>query len=393
MEEKRDVAILGLWWSCNYGSLMTYYSLYRVIQGLGYSVTMIDRPGFAPDNPLFHTHGRRFAKENYEAITPVFGFREMRKLNAYADSFVIGSDQVWNFGISKPYQGAFFLNFLEDQKRRLSYAASFGHAGFYAPEQERLIAKGHLEKFDAISVREKDAIKITKDTFGLKATRVLDPVFLAAPEIFDELIEKSAAKNQPLAKEPFIATYFLDPSPAKRKVLQGLAGALDLPSVHLLDGYLEHFEKNKEALNLENTAENLQVEDWLYYIKNCHYLVTDSCHGASFAILFQKPFICIANESRGMSRFQSLGKLFGLEKRFMTEQEALQRRKKLLQPIDYAAVNKILKHERKVSTEWLAKALAMPVLKEKNNQYSEGKSGWQKLKKKLNQLRNRGRNV
>ena len=26
---KYDVAVLGLWWSSNYGSIMTYYSLYR----------------------------------------------------------------------------------------------------------------------------------------------------------------------------------------------------------------------------------------------------------------------------------------------------------------------------------------------------------------------------
>lgn len=25
---KYDVAVLGLWWSSNYGSIMTYYSLY-----------------------------------------------------------------------------------------------------------------------------------------------------------------------------------------------------------------------------------------------------------------------------------------------------------------------------------------------------------------------------
>lgn len=92
--EKRDVAVFGLWWSWNYGSIMTYYALYRTIKDLGYSVTMIDRPGFKPDAPIYHSHGRRFAKEHYEAITPVFGFGEMRELNAYADTFVMGSDQV-----------------------------------------------------------------------------------------------------------------------------------------------------------------------------------------------------------------------------------------------------------------------------------------------------------
>ena len=56
--EKRDVAVFGLWWSWNYGSIMTYYALYRTIKDLGYSVTMIDRPGFKPDAPIYHSHGR-----------------------------------------------------------------------------------------------------------------------------------------------------------------------------------------------------------------------------------------------------------------------------------------------------------------------------------------------
>ena len=53
MEKKHRAAIFGLWWSSNYGSLMTYYSLNRLTASFGFEVFMIDRPGFAPDNPLF----------------------------------------------------------------------------------------------------------------------------------------------------------------------------------------------------------------------------------------------------------------------------------------------------------------------------------------------------
>ncbi len=39
---------------------------------------------------------------------------------------------------------------------------------------------------------------IVNHTFGLLATRVLDPVFIANPNIYDELIDKSSAKQSPL---------------------------------------------------------------------------------------------------------------------------------------------------------------------------------------------------
>ena len=40
---KYDVAVLGLWWSSNYGSIMTYYSLYRLIESYGYRTVIIGR--------------------------------------------------------------------------------------------------------------------------------------------------------------------------------------------------------------------------------------------------------------------------------------------------------------------------------------------------------------
>lgn len=371
MDKKKDVAIFGLWWSWNYGSIMTYYALYRAIKGMGYSVTMIDRPGFKPDAPIYHSHGRRFAKEHYEAITPVFGFREMRELNAYADTFVMGSDQVWNYGISRPYHGGLFFNFVDDDKRRLSYAASFGHPGFFAPEEEIAVTKGYLEKFDGISVREEDAVGVVNHTFGLQATRVLDPVFIIDKKIYEELAEQSEAKRAPLVKGDYITAYILDGSPEKKAAAEYLSEKLGLPLVVLLDGTMPQFEENKEKAGMSPVAENLQVEDWLYYIRNCRYLFTDSCHGASFAILNEKPFVCVENQDRGASRFESLGSVFGLRDRFVTDPLAVMQRADLLESPDYQRVNGILEKEKERSLNWLSETLKKPVLPvgQKGNAY------------------------
>ena len=369
--EKRDVAVFGLWWSWNYGSIMTYYALYRTIKDLGYSVTMIDRPGFKPDAPIYHSHGRRFAKEHYEAITPVFGFGEMRELNAYADTFVMGSDQVWNYGICRHYRGGMFFHFLDDDKRRLSYAASFGHPGFFAPEEEVAVTKSYLRKFDAISVREEDAVGVVNHTFGLQAARVLDPVFLPDREIYSVLAGKSEAKRNPLVAGDFIAVYILDGNPEKKAAAEYLSERLALPLVVMLDGTMANFEVNREKLGLYPAAENLQVEDWLYYIENCRYLITDSCHGASFAIIQEKPFVCIENEGRGISRFESLGRVFGLRNRFVSDAARIREREDLLLPPDYGRVRGILEQERARCLEWLAEALEREVLPvgEKGNEY------------------------
>ena len=381
---KYDVAVFGLWWSSNYGSIMTYYSLYCLLESFGKRTVLIDRPGFPPDHPLFKTDGRRFQREHFP-VTPVFAFSELEKLNEYADCFVMGSDQVWNFCISKPYHGAFFLNFVQDDKKKLSYAASFGHPGFYAPEEEIVKTRKLLERFDGISVRETGAVQIMNQTFGLKAERVLDPVFAVEPQMFIELMKQSRAAKMG-RKKPYLCTYILDPTPEKREAIQYLAQMKGLPMVHMLDGYQEHFEKNKAQFGMEGVVENLKVEDWLYYLYHCDFFLTDSCHGASFAILFQKDFICIGNESRGLPRFESLAQLFHLEERFVYDAAEIPKRRELLKEIDFSESERILQKERAQSRKWLKHHLDAPIRKEKHNHYEPPKPLWKKAAVKSYQI-------
>jgi Polysaccharide pyruvyl transferase. len=48
------------------------------------------------------------------------------------------------------------------------------------------------------------------------------------------------------------------------------------------------------------------VEQWLRGFYDAKYVITDSFHGCIFSIVFRKPFVVYANESRGIARFKSL---------------------------------------------------------------------------------------
>ncbi len=383
-ETQYDVAILGLWWSSNYGSIMTYYSLYRLIESFGKRVVVIDRPVLPPDQQFFDTDGRRFQKEHFP-VTPIFSLEDLGKLNEYAQCFVMGSDQVWNFGISEKYCGAFFLKFVQDDRKKLSYAASFGHPGFYASEEEIQETKKLLERFDGISVREIDAVRIMNQTFGLKADRVLDPIFAVNPDIFKTLMSQSRAAKRKLP-ESYLCTYILDPTPEKREAIQYLAEKKGLPMIHMLDGYQEYFEENKEKFAMEGVVEDLKVEDWLYYLYHCDFLLTDSCHGASFAILFQKDFVCIGNASRGLPRFESLANVFHMEDRFVYDAAEIPKRRELLKEIDFSESERILQKERAQSRKWLKHHLDAPIRKEKHNLYEPPKPLWKKAAVKSYQI-------
>ena len=368
-KKKYDVGILGVWMGCNYGSIMTYYALNRVIGSMGYSVLMVDKMLPASSNgDVEHqmTHSRRFANEHYH-IAPALKLADYGKLNELCDAFVIGSDQCWNYGISKSAGKSFYLDFVNDQKKKIAYATSFGHGIDFAPEPERAVISRLMKRFDAISLREDDGVRLCRDVYGVDSVQVLDPVFLVdADQVYKPLAEKSSHREE----EPFIAAYILDPTPEKREALLHVSEKLGgIKIINLLDGLPWKFEENRRKMNLPNCIENLQVEDWLYYLSHAQFVITDSCHGASFAMIFRKNFIPITNKTRGFSRFRSLVDLFGFRERLVTDVNRILTDDSLLVPMDYAKIDAIMVPERIRSTAWLKSALLGKNVIEYNGKY------------------------
>jgi hypothetical protein len=50
-------------------------------------------------------------------------------------------------------------------------------------------------------------------------------------------------------------------------------------------------------------------------------VVCDSFHGTVFSIIFEKPFIVLANKERGNTRLESLLDTFGLNDRFISNED------------------------------------------------------------------------
>jgi len=353
MKEHYDVGILGVWFGCNYGSIATYYCLQQTIEELGYSTLMIHRPRLKPDDGRMKgRHSIRFAEEHYD-ISPSYHVSEIEILNKYCDTFVLGSDQIWNYGVTKIFGHSYFLDFAADDKKKIAYATSFGGSEFSAPKEFYDKAVSCMKRMDAISVREASGVDICKSVFGVKAKHVLDPVLMAEPHVLGDLADKHPVPE----KEPYIATYILDPTPEKREALLYVSEKLNKKMCHLLDGWFRDFKENKEKLNLPGIVEKPEEEEWLAYIKNSDFVITDSFHGTCMAILFNKPFITIGNPSRGSARFESLLGAFNLWDRYARVPEEILKNPDFLKPVDYERVNALVEAQRKESREWLKNAL------------------------------------
>ena len=348
----KDVGILGYWFATNYGSVVTYYALAKAVERLGYSVELIDQPEKEKDAEGLDVFSRRFL-EGRVAISESVKWSELERINEMCDTFLVGSDQIWTPGAIRHMGYFFFLKMISDAKKKIAYAPSFGQAEFKAlPETKRMVSF-LLKKFDAISVREADGVRICRETFHVNAQRVLDPVFLIDKQDYDEIAKNSMACR----KQAYLVAYILDPTEDKRKAVTSLSEKLQLPAVILLDGRFNTFEKNREKMNMEGIVENVGVEDWVYYIKHAAYMITDSHHGLAMGIIYHKQLVCYGNPGRGQSRFLSLLSLLEMKDRLVESAQEMQKKQLWKTKTDYGMVDYILAREREASENWLRSAL------------------------------------
>ncbi|WP_288957494.1 polysaccharide pyruvyl transferase family protein [uncultured Desulfovibrio sp.] len=354
-----DVGVMGFWYSCNYGSMLTYYALNNILKDLGKSVLMIDKPLIFPNDIEYsQTHSRIFSQKHYN-ISKVFKLSELGDLNSLCSTFMLGSDQLWNYGLARPFGFSLFFDFVDDDKRKIACATSFGHDNFSAPDGYKEHAKILLEKFDAISVREDSGVTVAQNNFGLHVEHIADPIFMCDMVHYENLI----ASSQLDIPEDFILVYILDATVEKRDYVLSLSKTLNKKVICIVDGIPWHFEENNKKLNLEKTLENVHVEDFLYCFKKASFIVTDSFHGVCFSIVFCKQFICLGNKKRGLTSFTSLLEKLELTSRMVLDNYSLEM---LSHMIDYDAAGDKLNSFVRISMEWLKNALDTPVKKIQN---------------------------
>ena len=179
---------------------------------------------------------------------------------------------------------------MNDNKRKIAYAASFGMDDFYGPEDERARLQYFLSKFDFFSVREESGIEVARKRFKREAEWVLDPVFLCDVKHYDMLIDE--CKSSP-PEEPYMFSYMLDTDSKREEILRSFSDKLGL-DVNVIDDALKKTVNMKSKWTIP-TMENASNNQFLACIKNAKYIVTDSFHGMCFCIIFNVPFTAIIN--------------------------------------------------------------------------------------------------
>jgi hypothetical protein len=357
----------------NYGSLLQAIATQKIIQSLGHKASIInyirkDECGLKgvttllkykkewennifkkilyillryPSDKYAEIKFSRMRKRNLD-LTPRFSSHIELKEASFikeTDVFLTGSDQVWGPVADGKPDSAYFLSFTPHNSYKVSYAGSFGKTEFN--ESTLALYKEWLKDYNHITIREDSAVDILKKLELPCFGQVLDPTLLITAEEWSQFI------TQPTTQKPYVLVYQIHNNPILDQYAIAFAKKANLP-LYRISPSLHQIKRGGKFIYLP------EIGDFISYIKNATYIITDSFHGTAFSINFNKNFIEILPNTKTGTRNQSILKLTKLEKRIITNYNDFSL---MNQPIDYSEVNKIIKQERAKSINILERII------------------------------------
>jgi len=371
----KKIGILTLPLIDNYGGIIQITALNHYLNSLGYETVHLNKKykisrfkiivrNLLRWNPFYkvvdiNNHAKRdryivkmrdfIKKELPNSTKPIYTPEQLRKTlkELDIDAVIVGSDQVWRMLYINDNYEDYFLAFADaKQTRKIAYAASFGQSSWEHPELAENIS-ALLKDFTAVSAREDSGVTICNTVFNIpNAKQALDPTFLPNISYYEDIIEREFNQN----KDIDLFNYILDKTPRKNAIIKDISESLNLREDAI---YLDNNLKDFQKIGVLKPA----IGEWLYHFKKAKFIVTDSFHGTVFSIIFNKQFLTIGNESRGLTRFTSLLNALGLADRLILEDEP-NYKERISSPIDYITVNKKLEQLKLESISFLKDSLS-----------------------------------
>ena len=362
------IAVITFHAARNYGAVLQAYALQTYLQKAGNEPFFINykfywNPSFYnPRRWLSRTPRGMTIKINDNILRYVFmGFQNKhlimsaRKYSGFAlqdnppvaDAYICGSDQIWNpNGMHANDESAVWLNFGDDNVRRIAYAPSFG-----VPDLDDAICKRwsrYARRFHSVSVREKDGVELMKKLGRNDAVWVPDPTLLLDASDYAPVESES---NEP--KHPSLFSYLLgtDNDELASHVQKTAQKRLGIGTYVSRPLSLSH--------NLFRSG-FVGPDKWLTRLHQSVFVITNSFHGLVFSLIFHRPFIVLLRaqkEAAMNSRVTSLLDVVGLQNRAILECDGAEIERLCHERIEWGQVDARLKIFRETGRRFLRDTL------------------------------------
>ena len=175
-------------------------------------------------------------------------------------------------------------------------------------ENGKILSKCLSEQ--AVSLRESSSSELIEPLCSCKVHTDVDPTFLYDASFWGPYA------NAPAVEEPYIFVYMLRPEPLTMQLAKALSVKTGLP-IYLISNRII---SDEAVRNVTDAG----IEEFLSYIKNAAYVVTNSFHGTAFSVQFHKPFLSVAIAGSGMRVRDFLGEL-GLSDRIASDTAGIEK--------------------------------------------------------------------
>lgn len=206
---------------------------------------------------------KKFRKK-YLKLSKPYNQDSIIECNNVYDTFICGSDQIWNLQCSHGDYN-YFLDFVSSSKNKISYAASLGNYSFNEDERNRVLKL--LKDYRKISIRESESLK---QFLGME-TRIEiipDPVFLLNQEEWRALIPKR------IENKKYVFVYLIQ------------------DDINVMNSAVKYAKENnciiisnKKSLKYIMNNSPLKFLSWIHY---ADAVFTNSFHGTAFSLIFSK---------------------------------------------------------------------------------------------------------
>lgn len=342
----------------NHGASLQSYALLFYIRNKGYDVTVVNyKPAYlAKDFSYTSVPSKKYRKNfitkilyivakipskfqanlrarNFDSFSKSYisttneiymNNEDLRKISSMYDIYICGSDQIWNTLFENGKDPAFYLNYVNSNKLKISYAASLATEKIYDNYEE--FVKENVSNLDFISVRESSSKNILK-SIGVNndICHVCDPAFLLDSDQWDSI----AAKFQ--KKEKYILVYDFDNSENIRKVAMKIAKERNMKIYSINPGKFSYADKSFKTVG---------PDMFLALIKNSDYVVTNSYHAVVFSVIYRKEFLVIGRKEAINIRMEDLMYHLNIGDRFL--QDSIHINLDVLNDVDYSLLEKLI---------------------------------------------------
>lgn len=244
-------------------------------------------------------------KEKYFHFTRRYStVEDVIKNHPKEDIYITGSDQVFN--PNARYVPVYYLSFEKGNGKKVAYAPSFGISKFNDEIGEKI--SDYIKDFDFLSCRESAGADYLSLLTGKKVPVVVDPVMLHDAEEWSKVaVSPNYGKN-------YIFIYDLNGAENLVKIAKNIQKHTRQPIVCLTNNRLKIYPVNKQLYD----AGPAEFVGW---IRDASYVVTDSFHGTVFSLIFSKQFFTFIATEQTSSRIKNILGVVGMENRIITKKD------------------------------------------------------------------------